>query len=63
MSPANTNVYLFINVFLLIFYIIFFRDLGENMTDDELRAMIDEFDKDGDGESKLNAINLFIYWY
>ncbi|XP_074656737.1 centrin-3-like [Tubulanus polymorphus] len=26
------------------------RDLGENMTDDELRAMIDEFDKDGDGE-------------
>ncbi|XP_041042187.1 centrin-3 isoform X2 [Carcharodon carcharias] len=27
------------------------RELGENMTDDELRAMIDEFDKDGDGES------------
>eukprot|EP00795_Rhopilema_esculentum_P000734 gene734-10449_t len=27
------------------------RELGENMTDEELRAMIDEFDKDGDGES------------
>lgn len=26
------------------------RELGENMTDDELRAMIDEFDVDGDGE-------------
>ena len=30
-----------------------FRELGENMTDEELRAMIDEFDKDGDGESKF----------
>ena len=26
------------------------RELGENMSDDELRAMIDEFDRDGDGE-------------
>ncbi|XP_071826510.1 centrin-3 [Apostichopus japonicus] len=26
------------------------RELGENMNDDELRAMIDEFDHDGDGE-------------
>ncbi|BBN09820.1 hypothetical protein MPTK1_4g22970 [Marchantia polymorpha subsp. ruderalis] len=26
------------------------RDLGEHITDDELAAMIDEFDKDGDGE-------------
>ncbi|XP_071787804.1 centrin-3 isoform X2 [Asterias amurensis] len=26
------------------------RELGENMTEEELRAMIDEFDKDGDGE-------------
>ncbi|XP_059138647.1 centrin-3 [Physella acuta] len=26
------------------------RELGENMTDEELRAMIDEFDRDGDGE-------------
>jgi centrin-3 len=25
--------------------------LGENIDDDELRAMIDEFDMDGDGES------------
>ena len=30
------------------------RELGETMTDEELRAMIDEFDKDGDGESKFN---------
>ena len=28
------------------------RELGENMSDEELRSMIDEFDKDGDGESK-----------
>ncbi|KAJ9460796.1 Caltractin [Diplonema papillatum] len=26
------------------------RDLGENMSDDELQAMIDEFDKNQDGE-------------
>ncbi|KAM9455781.1 centrin-3 [Clarias gariepinus] len=26
------------------------RELGEDMSDDELRAMIDEFDTDGDGE-------------
>ncbi|XP_030624850.1 centrin-3 [Chanos chanos] len=26
------------------------RDLGEDLTDEELRAMIDEFDTDGDGE-------------
>ncbi|XP_070561160.1 centrin-3 [Ptychodera flava] len=26
------------------------RELGENMNDEELRAMIDEFDRDGDGE-------------
>ncbi|XP_075449129.1 centrin-3 isoform X2 [Ascaphus truei] len=29
------------------------RELGENMTDEELRAMIEEFDKDGDGESNI----------
>lgn len=29
-------------------------ELGENIDDDELRAMIDEFDLDGDGESKLS---------
>ena len=26
------------------------RDLGENITDDELIQMINEFDRDGDGE-------------
>ena len=31
------------------------RELGENMNEEELRAMIDEFDKDGDGESKCFA--------
>ena len=30
------------------------RELGENLTDDELQAMIDEFDKDGDGEINEN---------
>ena len=29
------------------------RELGENMTDEELRSMIDEFDTSGTGESKL----------
>lgn len=28
------------------------KELGENLSDDELRAMIDEFDLDEDGESK-----------
>lgn len=28
------------------------KELGENLTDDELRAMIEEFDLDEDGESK-----------
>lgn len=28
------------------------RELGENLTDDELQAMIDEFDRDQDGASK-----------
>ena len=30
------------------------RELGENLSDDELQAMIDEFDKDGDGEISEN---------
>lgn len=34
------------------------RELGENLTDDELQAMIDEFDKDEDG-----AINLQEFKY
>jgi len=28
------------------------RELGENITDEQLEAMIDEFDKDGDGASE-----------
>ena len=30
------------------------RELGEDLSDDELQAMIDEFDKDGDGEINEN---------
>jgi centrin-3 len=30
------------------------RELGENLSDEELQAMIDEFDKDQDGASTLN---------
>lgn len=30
------------------------RELGENISDEELRSMIDEFDTDGDGESELS---------
>ena len=33
------------------------RDLGENLTDDELQAMIDEFDRDQDGA--INTVRLF----
>ena len=29
------------------------RELGENLSDDELQAMIDEFDADSDGEISL----------
>lgn len=29
------------------------RELGENLSDDELQAMIDEFDKDQDGMSNI----------
>ena len=32
------------------------RELGENMSEDELRAMIDEFDTDNDGESKPSDV-------
>jgi centrin-3 len=35
------------------------RELGENLSDDELQAMIDEFDKDGDGEiSEQEFLNI-----
>uniref|UniRef100_A0A2I3GRD3 Centrin-3 n=1 Tax=Nomascus leucogenys TaxID=61853 RepID=A0A2I3GRD3_NOMLE len=37
------------------------RELGENMSDEELRAMIEEFDKDGDGEILKNILLLPIW--
>jgi centrin-3 len=37
------------------------RDLGENLSDEELQAMIDEFDKDQDGASMFNFYVLFVY--
>ena len=36
------------------------RELGENMSEDELRAMIDEFDTDNDGESKPYGVLNFL---
>lgn len=33
------------------------RELGENLSDEELRAMIDEFDLDEDGESTYKRLN------
>jgi len=43
------------------------RELGENMTDEELRAMIDEFDRDGDGESMylytVETRNFEVAWF
>lgn len=38
------------------------RELGENMIDEEFRVMIDEFDKDGDGESEFFC-SLFIIFF
>ena len=35
------------------------KELGENLSDDELQAMIDEFDKDQDGEiSEQEFLNI-----
>lgn len=34
-------------------------ELGETIDDDELRAMIDEFDLDGDGESTLLCVCVY----
>jgi len=34
------------------------KELGENLTDDELRAMIDEFDLDEDGESMYTDLTM-----
>jgi Ca2+-binding EF-hand superfamily protein len=39
-------------VFVFVAFLMFCRELGEKATDEELRSMIDEFDMDGDGESK-----------
>lgn len=36
------------------------RELGENVSDEELRSMIDEFDTDGDGESKCRDLTSVI---
>lgn len=36
------------------------RELGENLTDEELRAMIDEFDLDEDGESMYLLITTLL---
>lgn len=33
------------------------RELGENLSDEELRAMIDEFDLDEDGESTYKRLS------
>jgi len=33
------------------------RELGENLSDEELQAMIDEFDKDQDGQSYCICFN------
>lgn len=32
------------------------RELGENVSDEELRSMIEEFDTDGDGESEWSSL-------
>lgn len=36
------------------------RELGENLSDEELQAMIDEFDKDQDGASMSHFLNRYI---
>jgi len=36
-------------------------ELGENIDDDELRAMIDEFDLDGDGESTPTILLIYTH--
>lgn len=39
--------------------IFYYRELGDNVNEEELKAMIDEFDLDGDGESNIENILLF----
>ena len=38
------------------------RELGENLSDEELQAMIDEFDKDQDGYSKI-LLNFKVFFW
>ena len=40
----------------------FRRELGEDITDEELKAMIEEFDQDGDGESAFVWLNSPCEW-
>lgn len=35
------------------------KELGENLTDEELQEMIDEADRDGDGEVNVSRIQFF----
>ncbi len=39
------------------------KELGQNLTDEELSAMIEEFDLDGDGQSMQYFYSLFIYFF
>ena len=38
------------------------RELGDTVNEDELKAMIDEFDLDGDGESKGRLFSEGIFY-
>ena len=38
------------------------KELGENLTDEELQEMIDEADRDGDGGCTLLFIFIFFFW-
>ena len=40
----------------------FRRELGEDIPDEELKAMIEEFDQDGDGESAFVWLNSPCEW-
>lgn len=44
-------LFVFGYVFCILYFVVY-REFGENMIDEELCVMIDEFDRDGDGESK-----------